>query len=62
MNDRNFIVNNVEKFFEHNANISPENSLPLPRYRQKNEINSLSYDVNDCVYSKSQNPCNFVWI
>jgi len=34
--------------------ILPENSLPLPTNRQKHEIISLSYDVNDRVYSKSK--------
>jgi len=34
--------------------ISPENSVTLPRIRQKTEIVSLSYDVNDHVYSKSK--------
>jgi len=34
--------------------VSPENSLPLPRNRQKTEMISISYDVNDHVYSKSK--------
>jgi len=28
--------------------------LPLPRNRKKTEIDSLSYDVNEHVYSKSK--------
>jgi len=41
-----------KKFSEHNAKIG--NSLPLPRNRQQTEMISLSYDVNDHVYSKSK--------
>jgi len=44
---RNFIAKYVENFSECNAKISPEISLPLPRNRQKTEMISLSYDVND---------------
>jgi len=34
--------------------ISPEYSSPLPRNRQKNEMISLGYYVNDHVYSKTK--------
>jgi len=34
--------------------ILPENSLPLPRNCQKTVLISLSYDVNDHVYSNSK--------
>jgi len=33
---------------------SPEYALPLPRNCQKTEMISLSYDVNDHIYSKSK--------
>jgi len=53
------------KFYCKNANffntmqkILPKNFLPLSR-NTKNEIISLSYDVNDNVYP-NQNPLNFV--
>jgi len=39
--------------------MSHENSLPLPR-NPKNEMISLSYDVNDYVYSKL-NLTNLKW-
>jgi len=39
--------------------ISPKNSLSLARNRQKAEMISFSYDVNDHVYS-IQNLSNFV--
>jgi len=52
---RKFIIKNAEIFSEQNAKISPENVLPLPINRKKNELISLSYDVNnDVVYSKSK--------
>jgi len=38
-----------------------ENFLPLPRNRQNTERISLSYNVNDHIYLKS-NPSNFVRI
>jgi len=48
--DRNCIAKNAENFSEHNAKISPDNSLPLPRNRQKIEIILLSYEsVNNNV-------------
>jgi len=40
---------------------SPRNCLPSSRNRQKTEILSLGYDVNDHVYS-NQNPSNLVRI
>jgi len=43
---------------------SPENSLSLPRNRQKTEMISLSYDINDVhnMFIQIQNPSNFVRI
>jgi len=49
---RNFIVRNMEIYYEQIAKKLPENSLPLPRSRKKNEIISLNFDFNDHVYSK----------
>jgi len=51
MNGRNSIVKNAKKFSERNAKISPVNSLPY-RGIVKTEKISLSYNVNDYVYSK----------
>jgi len=34
--------------------VSPDNFLPLPRNRQKTEMISLIYDVNDHVCSNSK--------
>jgi len=52
---RNFIVKDTEIFL----NIAQKfrlhkNSLPLTWNRQKTEMTSLSYDVNDNIYSKSK--------
>jgi len=54
---RNFIVKSVENFSEHNAKISPGNSLP---YREilKTKMISLSYDDNNHVYCKSKFICS----
>jgi len=43
---RNFNVKKFGKFSEHNAQKIAQNSLPLPRNRQKTDMISLSYDVN----------------
>jgi len=50
---RNVTVKSSKKIFEQKAKISPENFLLLTRNRQKTEMISLTYDVNDHVYSKS---------
>jgi len=44
---RKIFLNSIRK-------ISPENSLLLPRNRQKTEMISLSYNVNGHVCSKSK--------
>jgi len=49
---RSFTAKNAKKISEHNAKNFARNSLPLPRNRQKTKLISLSYDVNDHVYSK----------
>jgi len=49
---RNYIVKISEKLPEPNAKNSSENSISWPRYRKRTENISLSYDVNDHVYSK----------
>jgi len=50
VNGRNSIVKSSQFISEHNAKISPKNFIPLPRNSKKRI--SLSYDVNDHVYSK----------
>jgi len=49
---RNFIVKNAKKISELSAKNFAWNSLSMPRICQKTEVMSLSYDVNDYVYSK----------
>jgi len=51
----------TEIFSEHNAKVLPVISSLLPRNSQKTEMISLSYDVNNHVYSKSK-LSNFVRI
>jgi len=41
----NFIVKIRKIFLKNNAKITSENSLPLPRNRQKTEMISLNYDL-----------------
>jgi len=53
MNGRNSNAKSI-KFSEHNAKISPENSIPLSKNLQKTELVSLSYDVNDMFTQKSK--------
>jgi len=38
---KNYIVKNSENFSEHNAKISPENSLPLPKVVKNEKIYSV---------------------
>jgi len=47
-------VKYAKKFLNPIQKISPKNSLSLPRNRLITEMVSLSYDVNDHVYSKSK--------
>jgi len=54
MIERNFIVKVGKISLNTMQTILPENAVPLPQNRQKSEMNSLSYDVNDHVYSKSK--------
>jgi len=51
---RNSIVKIWKHFSGRNAKISVENSLAIPRNRQKNVNILLSYDVNNHIYSKSK--------
>jgi len=58
MIDRNFLVHkkNVRKnFLKTMQKIAPENSLPLPRNRQKTDLTSsvITLMTNDHVYYKS---------
>jgi len=46
--DKKFCRKRAKIFSEHNAKISPENSLPLLK-NPKTETISLDYDVNDHV-------------
>jgi len=73
---RNSVVKVQKDYLNTMQNISPENSLPLPKNPTNNKMISLIYDVNDHVYSKSNsvylrssskvytnsriNPCNLM--
>jgi len=59
---KNCIGKKQKSFLNTMQNISPVNSLPLPRNRQNVEMISLSYDVNDYVYSKSKSSCLTSWL
>jgi len=49
-----FYCKNTENFLNAMQKVSPENSIALPRNRKKNGRVSLTYDVNEHVYSKSK--------